>query len=254
MPKEQQGNWQVTAASHIFDVKLADILLPRETLSDEQYEARERFLYMIPNLPLKKHSGPNGNVGGPGSDLYLDYEIIKALKTGEPLSDAAFDRVKLKVALLKGFGLDKGLNEDSLKKLFVLGSLINEKGTSVDELYPVFYEKGKPVNIWKDEPQKNTGLKNNGEPSLSTKKGRERVANHKTFEQDTGQKKDHSPSKRTQKGIEFGIPKSELPARLSGLRKDGKTPDLRTILGKQIAANRAFAQVPISLAYNVRLN
>jgi hypothetical protein len=199
IPKKQTDDLSVTNASHVYDCDLANKLLPPGTLAKDQQKSLDRFLTSVVNLPIKTRSGPGGNIGPhPDSDIVLDKEIMKAIETGQPLSDDAFARVCAKVALGKGKALDSGFNDDSIKALInPLVGLRDGNGTTVDEEYFVPYKNGKPVNIWKDYPRKVTGLKDNGEPDERTTKGKERAANAKTFEQDTGLTKDGQASQRT---------------------------------------------------------
>ncbi len=108
----------------------------------------------------------------------------------------------MQVALVKGKGKDSGFNDDNIKALInPLVGLRDGNGTTVDEEYFVVYKNGKPVNIWKDNyPRTVTGLKDNGEPDERTTKGKERAANAKTFEQDTGLTKEGQASERTKLG------------------------------------------------------
>jgi hypothetical protein len=175
----------------------------------------------------------------------LDTEIMNALGTRLPLSHGALARVRAKVALVKGTAKDAGLSDDSIKSLIKpLVVLRGPDGTTVDEPYPVVYENGKPVNIWRDKPRAETGLKDNGEPDLRTTKGRERAANAKTFAQDTGLTKDGQADERTKHGQHLGVPKAEMLAALTGKKKDG-TPDMRTKLGKQIEEARVHKQANV---------
>ena len=246
IPKHQTGDLNVTNASHVYDCKLAKKLLPPGTLPKEQQKALDRFLTLTVNLPVKTRSGPGGNFGShPDSDNVLDTEIMNALGTRQPLSDGALARVRAKVALVKGMAKDAGLSDDSIKSLILpLVVLRGPNGTTVDERYPVVYENGKPVNIWKDQPSAETGLKDNGEPDLRTIKGRERAANAKTFAQDTGLTKDGQADERTKHGQHLGVPKAEMRASFTGKKKDG-TPDMRTKLGKQIEEARVHKQANV---------
>jgi hypothetical protein len=133
--KDQRGDGTVTNAAHIFDCALANKLLPRDTLPKDQKEALDRLLTSTPNLPVKTRSGPRGNFGTHlDSDNVLDAETMNALDTGEPLSDAAFFRVRQKVAMLKGLAKDKGLSDDNIKALIEpLVALQGLDGTSVGE-------------------------------------------------------------------------------------------------------------------------
>ena len=244
IPKNQTGDLNVTNASHVFDCKLANKLLPPGNLAKDQQEALDRFLTLTINLPVKTRSGPGGNYGShPDSDNVLDAEIMKKLGTRQPLSDKAFARLCAKVALGKGKGKDVGFNDDTIKALLnPLVVMRDRNGMTVDERYYVLYEDGKPVNIWKkDHPAAVTGLKDNGEPDLRTTKGKERVANAKTFAQETGLTKDGEADERTKPGQHLGVPKAEMPAALTGKKKDG-TPDMRTKFGKQITEERARKQ------------
>ena len=243
IPKSQKGDLNVTNASHIYDCALANKLLPPGTLSRDQKEALDRFLTSIPNLPVKTRSGPGGNFGKhPDSDNVLDSEIMKALGTRQRLSGAAFDRAREKVALVKGLAKDSGLNDESIKALLKpLIALKGPDGTSVDARFPVVFEKGKPANIWKQVSNAETGLKANGEPDIRTRKGRERAASPKTYEQETGLTQSKTASDRTKIGKRLGVPKIEMRAAHSGLKLDG-SPDMRTKLGKQIAAEKEAKQ------------
>jgi hypothetical protein len=246
IPKHQTGDLNVTNESHVYDCKLAKKLLPPGTLPKEQQKALDLFLTLTVNLPVKTRSGPGGNFGShPDSDNVLDTEIMNALGTRQPLSDGALARVRAKVALVKGMAKDAGLSDDSIKSLILpLVVLRGPNGTTVDERYPVVYENGKPVNIWKDQPSAETGLKDNGEPDLRTTKGRERAANAKTFAQDTGLTKDGQADERTKHGQHLGVPKAKMRAAFTGKKKDG-TPDMRTKLGKQIEEARVHKQANV---------
>jgi len=171
IPKHQTGDGSVTNASHVYDCKLANKLLPTGNLSKDQQKALDRFLTLVVNLPVKTRSGPGGNYGQhPDSDNVLDAEIMKAIETGQPLSDYAFARVCAKVALVKGKAKDCKLDDDNIKALInPLVGLWDGNGTTVDEKYFVVSENGKPVNIWKeDHASTATGLKDNGEPDEHT--------------------------------------------------------------------------------------
>ncbi len=111
------------------------------------------------------------------------------------------------------------------------------------------YESGEPVSMYKDRPAAETGLAKDGDFDLRlrTTTGRRRAASPKTFAQDTGLTKDGEAHGATTIGKTIGLPKKEMRAADTGLKKDGIDPDMRTTLGKQIAAERAekAAKVPI---------
>jgi len=215
----------------VLDWDLAKKLVPRVT-DQAELDSMTKFINHVNNLPIKSTAE---NVEGPGSDLFLDKEIMEAIDSHGPVSDEAFARVQAKIAHIKGSAKECNVPDVRIREMIVpLASIANTKGECAAAHYPVVYDGShKPYNLWPEKPASETGMKQDGEPDLRTTLGKQLAA--KTFEQDTGLCLDGTVSQRTKPGLEMGVRRDDTRAAITGRKEDG-SPDLRTIRGRQIAA------------------
>ena len=215
----------------MLDWDLAKKLVPRVT-DQAELDSMTKFINHVNNLPIKSTAE---NVEGPGSDLFLDKEIMEAIDSHGPVSDEAFARVQAKIAHIKGSAKECNVPDVRIREMIVpLASIANTKGECAAAHYPVVYDGShKPYNLWPEKPASETGMKQDGEPDLRTTLGKQLAA--KTFEQDTGLCLDGTVSQRTKPGLEMGVRRDDTRAAITGRKEDG-SPDLRTIRGRQIAA------------------
>ena len=216
-----KGDQGATDASHVLDAALVVKLL-NGSVKENDLKPLQNLMKDFLNLPLKE-CDENRKV-----EKKLDQEIMNARGTQTKLSPAAKDRVKAKLAIVKGLALDHGVSEEIVKSILCqLGSLIGPDGKPIDHKYPSCWKGTKPYNLW-SEDSSITGLTKAGDPDRETAEGRARIA--KTFEEECGMTKTKEASERTKIGKELGMPKDEYKPKYTGMKKDG-TPDLRTELG-----------------------
>ena len=140
-----KGDQGATDASHVLDAALVVKLL-NGSVKEEDLEPLVDLMKDFLNLPLKE-CDENRKV-----EKKLDQEIMNARGTQTKLSPAAKDRVEVKLAIVKGLALDKGMSEDTVKSLLCqLGSLRGPDGKPIDHKYPSCWKDTKPYNLWSED-------------------------------------------------------------------------------------------------------